>query len=584
MNKLDKSYSAIVSKHHTIFPLKFTDNFPAHFWVLDTEDDSKGNITLLVIKSNKGNKFIIQNTNPFKIKTEFRNLINTNPDIKIVYAHNLGYDLNNTFGRDWIFYNPIMQMSNPLQITYKYNKKKIIFKDSYSILLASVKNLGIDIGLDKIKTDNFNDIDYCERDCDIVIKSLERLFYLLSTNKIPYKLTLPSTFYSYFRAGLKDVISRCNYNNFVRYAYKGGRTEVFKSGKQQNIKIYDLNSLYPFIMQSSNFPDPSKAIKENILRNSKNNFQIILALIKQNSYIPVCGIKEKKLIFPNGLIKGFFTNIELEYMLQNNLGTVEEIYTGLTFNYLGFIFTDIINKLYQLRKESKSKFDDRVFKRIMNGGYGKFGQSNKVIELDTKELVFKEVIKDNYPAQSNYIWSILITSLARLRLHKFMLLKKDSLCYCDTDSIHLTNDTLDKKYISNELGQWKLEGTFKHAVYKSAKCYSLTDLNGKTIYRVKGVPNSYQKNFFELGKTSFQKPVKIRSYLRDSSLPLNFWESVIKKQQSGYDKRIVLENNTTLPLTLNFKGGDNNAEQLNRCFCGVEVLEHESFCSKHYFN
>ena len=572
--KIDSKYSPILSKNFIIYPAKNTRlKIPKLFWVFDTEDDSKGNITLAILKSNTGQKFIFQNKNSAQLQTDFKNCIIKNK-VLLVYAHNLTYDLGNIFNKSFVNYKPIFRNGSVLQIKFI----KCYFKDSVSILKSSIEKIGDELNLPKLKTEEFDSIEYCERDVDILILALTKFFEVLKENNIPLKLTLPSIYYSYFRTKITKPILKSNYIEFVRYAYKGGRVEAFRIGKVEDIKVYDINSLFPYIMLNYKMPETKKCFRSNTLITRAEAFQILNCTIRQNTNIPPLGVKYNgKLMFANGTISGFFTNEEIEYLIKGNFGELLKIHTSLVFDWKGKIFSNTIQSLYDLRMLYKKSYSNEIIKNIMNGGYGKFAQSN-MNEIYDEDLELIVEIEKEYPAQSNYIWPIVITSNARMILHRHMIMFKKELVYVDTDSLHLTKC---KKFITlgNEIGDWKLEGIFKLGEYKNAKCYALTDVNGNITYKVKGVPRQYQKTFFEFGKVSYKKPVKIKTHLHNPKHILNYWENVSREMKSEYDKRVVQPDGTTIPININLS--QENEVSQNECFCGKSISDFEHHCFNH---
>lgn len=102
----------------------------------------------------------------------------------------------------------------------------------------------------------------CINDC----LSLEEGFYnfrriILSNFNIDIKsqFTLPSMAYNIFRSKYykynKTPISKNHYDKdkFIRRSYMGGISEVFKP-LLRNGYCYDVNSLYPYVMQNRKFP------------------------------------------------------------------------------------------------------------------------------------------------------------------------------------------------------------------------------------------------------------------------------------------------------------------------------------------
>jgi hypothetical protein len=75
---------------------------------------------------------------------------------------------------------------------------------------------------------------------------------------------------------------------------------------------------------------------------------------------------------------------------------------------------------------------------------------------------------------------------------------KINLYYTDTDSVYTDSD-LDESFISNKvLGKLKLENICKKAIFLSPKVYYLETIEGKIIYKVKGL-----KHEIELTKNDF---------------------------------------------------------------------------------
>lgn len=562
--ELKKYYTISSDKKNFIFPLKYKDKTPDEFWVIDTEDNSKGIIKLAVIKSNTGKRKVFQRKYYKTLRKEIQEFIWSIPRSSesptIIYAHNLGYDAGNIWGSSFLKYDCLFR--HTLLLELKLNDD-VILKDSYAILASSVEKIGEQLGFKKLPAiKGFINVEYCERDIDIILKALTSLFANLEKNKIPLQLTLPSMFHAYFKTtltksreskGRVGIIRRNpDYLEFARKSYKGGRCEAIKMGVFKNVNVYDINSLYPYVMSIANFPNPNSASRGIEIVNSKDIFQICKVIIRQDNYLPVLSEKisvgsaksrDTKLIFPNGTCIGYFTNHEIEYMTKNGYGEVVEVIETLNFNYMGSIFKTVINDLFNLRMNTKTKFESYIYKIIMNGGYGKYAQSNIVIEFDGKFLI--EIEKDYYPRQSNYIWSSHITALARIHLHKFMQRYSKYLLYVDTDSIHLWKHKIAKKYLGDKLGQFKFEGNFKEAEYKGAKFYRLDNQ-----YKVKGVPVEQiidgkkvqlSKQYFENGIAIYNKPVKLKSALRFGRV-LNNWEQVEKKIRGDYNKRVIMTN------------------------------------------
>ena len=71
------------------------------------------------------------------------------------------------------------------------------------------------------------------------------------------------------------------------------------------------------------------------------------------------------------------------------------------------------------------------------------------------------------------------------------------LYYTDTDSIFI-GGILPKDLIGSELGQFKLENSFKEIVFLGPKIYSGITTQNKTITKIKGFKNAKDLNFNDI--------------------------------------------------------------------------------------
>jgi hypothetical protein len=83
--------------------------------------------------------------------------------------------------------------------------------------------------------------------------------------------------------------------------------------------------------------------------------------------------------------------------------------------------------------------------------------------------------------------SSMVTASARIHMSQFKTDKRFTLYYTDTDSIDI-DGALDPKFIGEELGQMKLEHTFKDAVFLGPKMYGGITDNYEYV-RIKGLKN-----------------------------------------------------------------------------------------------
>ena len=200
---------------------------------------------------------------------------------------------------------PIFHKGKLVQITFKLNKIKVVFRDSLQMMPISLRKLAKSFGvLNKsffphlfINQDNinfdyignvpdfslFNDINineyneykanftnnwslknesikYCNIDCISLHQIIDKFSELIFTNfnvNIHNYATLSSLAFAIFRSNFlpKDTIVQLSGEiaNNIRKGYTGGSVDMYIP-KGDNIFAYDVNSLYPAVMKNNVFP------------------------------------------------------------------------------------------------------------------------------------------------------------------------------------------------------------------------------------------------------------------------------------------------------------------------------------------
>ena len=82
-----------------------------------------------------------------------------------------------------------------------------------------------------------------------------------------------------------------------------------------------------------------------------------------------------------------------------------------------------------------------------------------------------------------------LTAYARIQMSGILADPSINVLYTDTDSAYIQGE-LDPKLIGKGLGQFKLEYTFKEAVFLAPKVYGGILLDGKELTKVKGFKNN----------------------------------------------------------------------------------------------
>lgn len=438
------------------------------------------------------------------------------------------------------------------------------FIDSLNHYAMSVEDTGKFLGLPKLEKPEFLGrrpldeqewkqlIRYNQRDTEITYKLMTFLQAAYNEFGCCMRITISSTAMDLYRRKyipcnmIKEscILDDKDINKYIFRAYYGGRTEVFKRGLAENIKFYDVNSLYPYEM-TKEYPLPQsvKKIDEPVQRNIEqfegvSDVQVYCPYMK----IPLLPYRDettKKLIFPVGIWRSTYTHAELRRALE--LGyEVRKIYRQIIYEKTFYPFKNYVEELYKKRMEYKALNSpmDAVVKLLLNSLYGKFGQRDYVEQqwYDLENMTQAEVLEwfdsDNtetfgtvgyyrrtMECKSSFVFPILpamTTAYGRIDLHDYII--KNDAYYCDTDSIMTKHSIEDSK----ALGKLKLEQNLKRAIIIRPKLYLKEDEQGMVSIKTKGVPIPKKqadkvKNFMLIlnrEKVYFEKFTKLNEAIR----------------------------------------------------------------------
>lgn len=347
-------------------------------------------------------------------------------------------------------------------------------------------------------------------------------------------------------------------SEYERKAYRGGRVEAFKGGKERVFVGYDVNSMYLSIMRDEVFPDPNTAKFYDSPLSLPPSSTLYIADVTVSipkQYIgplPVLSPNTGKLIFPTGTFRGHFASPELNYAIKQCAVKVIKIHSYMTYNAKPY-FKDYANFIWKKRKEYKDKNNegmDILIKYLGNVLYGGFGQKNKdsffgkledftltssvssnpkISEINGVKYVTANA-NDGEDSQHTFpCIPVFITSFARLFLLKALRANAENLIYTDTDSLKLRN-VAKGIAVGDGLGEWGYEGVkIDVSVYKS-KMYG---------DKCKGVPKSATLEWEDSVRKiySYRKPNKMRESFRRGLTPA-LWKKIIKEVSKIDDKRL----------------------------------------------
>jgi len=461
--------------------------------------------------------------------------------------------------RTYIYNNCFNRKSNG-------HKNRIEFVDTMNYIQASVEKLGKILKIPKLKKPGFlgklpknkaerdEILKYNLRDSLVSKEALKMLYKSFEKLGATPKLTIASTSMSLFKNKyLKDVYHRMP-EPIIRTLFKGyygGRTEAFSRGEFSNYFYYDFNSLYPDCMLNE-LPDPNtwRECHEDSLHyiNYYSGMSDVIINVPKSMDIPPLPLRfNKKLIFPTGRFRGYYTHLEINECLKHGI-IVEKVYHTIYFLKTCKPFEGFVTDLYTQRFKQKSKAMEKVIKMLLTNLYGKFAQKyegrdnlinmndytaeelNKFPYLEPMNGCFARIQEYTPPAVFCIpIWSAYITAYGRLKL--WGVLKESCPLYCDTDSIITKKEYVD----SMKLGELKREHFIKKGFIVKPKFYAFED-----HIRVKGVGKKMVlKDFWQLiieKKISYTKFIKLRESIR-RKMTVNEVIKVTKKFNLEDNKR-----------------------------------------------
>ena len=420
-------------------------------------------------------------------------------------------------------------------------------RDSYAILPVPLSQLG-DGKEDKLDIDyqlmrrEFREehkdeiLKYLKRDCTVLLKVVQKFI-----EEFGNKLTIGSAALTKLKEFHPfDKIDEES-DTTIRPYYIGGRVQCFQLGEiKQEIKIYDVNSMYPCVMereQHATFvdhvviknPELNMLDSNGYLRGERHPYFITVVgyFTGEHGHFPIKTKQGLDFTQKRGEFK--ITHHELICALKHHQFVIEEIKELIvcpnTINFKEFVNKYIEDKIRYSREDNPAM---RLFtKLVLNSSYGKFGQNpnnfSDFMFLEpwdefTAEAMNEEILEVSEDLalwrlkESNDIYALYekklddvesafndcfvaasITGASRALLMD-AIITADSPVYCDTDSLACRELHESTPLDPDELGAWDLEavgdamyiyGKKVYALYKDGKPF--TDKKGKEKTANKGV-------------------------------------------------------------------------------------------------
>lgn len=494
-----------------------------------------------------------------------------------VYALNVQYDLGNLFADVLDSLDCTLVGGRMIKAVWGV----ITFVDVWNLYQCSAKKLGETFGIKKLETESMaTDREYVERDVDIIDAAMQYVWTFAAEMGLEHvPPTMGSLGVNLWRLWGGETIHHSNV--ITRDSIYGGRVELFKCNNEcGQVRYTDINSLYPTMM-CKEFPGELEDTGKELKR---------FGIAQVTMEIPECEIAvlpwrnpDGKIYYPWGKFTGVWTIAEIRAAEQRG-GKILEVHDVLSTDESITPYRRYMEKVYAIRKASKSKTEKNLFKLLMNTLYGRTGTTGVIGRTVTrndrnakKGISFGSRVLVNYsmPLGEEVNWShaAYITAYGRLELLKYLeLIGAEKLIYCDTDSVIFDAPRGKIPFETGpELGQMKIEtkcSVCGEASHPDNPCPGSKELqNWETcltfapkMYRVanqfkaKGVPRHLQRQYIEQGNASFDLPYKFREAVtffdRENSKKLSVWRNVDKENRASYDKK-TLRGNRYFPCEIN---------------------------------
>lgn len=435
----------------------------------------------------------------------------------IIYFHNLRFDgsfiLNKLLQDNWEYLENIYAKSSKgfntliddtgqfYQITLHFKQYSTVkIQDSLKLLPFPVRKIAKDFDLPMAKGsidyDNFviNDetLEYVFNDVKIVALALKEIkengMLAMTTASSAYNNYLETNpFFSSYFPDLEEQFL-IDYRN----AYRGGRSQVnpiYANIVLANVKRYDVNSMYPYVM--SELPLPyGYPIKINKIGEYKFELYKIYVIFKlKEGHLPT--LLKKNVLYAD---QSYYTetdplepeliyisNIDYELLVKHYDITYIKFEEMWGFKTADYLFKNYINHWYQVKCTTKGA-KKAIAKLMLNSLYGKFGSNikgkSKYPLLDEEEALAFRTGEET--TRKKYYLPIAIAIVSHA--HKII---DDAICstgydnfvYCDTDSVHTLGSLSPDLIDSVMLGKFKLEGVELRSKYVRQKTYVYSQYN-----------------------------------------------------------------------------------------------------------
>ena len=309
----------------------------------------------------------------------------------------------------------------------------------------------------------------------------------------------------YIHFGFKFMSDHPEVDSFCREAYCGGISYVNPEIQGKPVgagMVYDVNSLYPFVMREYEYPIRNPVKIESYMELDSclwiGEFQLEAELIPGR--LPTLRANRKWI---DGTFSGrvVLTKIDFEMLLENYIVNYRFIRGYKWRDSRDDLFREFIN-YWGAKKEKDTGGQRYLDKLMMNSGYGKFGMNparrrkRAGFQASEDRVRFYTLDWEVGPC-ANVAIAAFITAYARRELMRGVN-ASTGFCYCDTDSVHLAEiGGVPAEFRGPvdpvKLGCWKRESEFVRAKYLRQKTYIEEGSDGRLDVKACGMPDACKR-------------------------------------------------------------------------------------------
>jgi DNA polymerase elongation subunit (family B) len=300
-------------------------------------------------------------------------------------------------------------------------------------------------------------------------------------------------------------------DKFRKQFFFGGRVQCFQSGVISGpFKIYDVNSMYPYVMKNYRHPIGNSFEVDKRIRK---NTAFVVAEGKQRGPCGAFPMRNKRGGIDFNLPEGTFACSIHEWETAEILEWFKPTRIIKTYGFDTFMsFGEFVDHFYGLRMKAKAD-EDKIhlifYKLILNSAYGKFAQNpdnfcdfaithgqrmtepwrEHFVHNEGEYVIWKKAVQRH--SYYNVAVGASITGAARSVLLDGLYGSRN-LIYCDTDSV-ICRELEGVAFSDTALGAWKLEARGNRIAIAGKKLYACFDGNTCVKKATKGARISEQE-------------------------------------------------------------------------------------------